>query len=1440
VFKLYAFIHGVNARIFACADNTQFETRLFVPINVARPLLYDSCPHLVSSRIVGFTRCMSHPSKEEKLKRILKRGAIAAVTLSLLSGCSADRPGEVDEGMTAVIKQPLAYTPRGPGLGNLDYTAGELNQRISWVALNVDIPEEFPGLNNGYMFNGYFVGVFSEDNGWHGGGWSVLDISNPRVPVKMSTLKDAVWWAQYTDQRSMLTGDFRENHSTGFSIINNRWYAAIPTGHGIEIWDFTDVALNVPPTRASRTTIPNVTGGNYNNTSWQLAWQAPYVYVANTNLGITVINASNPTNPVVVSTTPTSSLGGAAVGAIYAMGNQLVISDMNNMGAVRVLDISNPTTPTLRTSHTPTENYYSSCFDGQEIFLTDRGATANLKVLSVNSTDSSISVIEADTVSNPEGLYCTTQGNSLFMGNQLNAKKFDITTPSNPVLVGTMSTGGVNADHGQVSVFGNLLYIGDDHGAGNAFMVHQQAKDLAAPRVKYVNPKSGAVTQNVKSRIGLAMTDSILIESMSTSTFIVRKQGTTTALPGFYSGTNGMINFSPSTDLQAGTTYEIVVPVGGLTDWSGNAIDQQFTSTFTTAGSSTTALAATVTSTTAVVTNTSVTFTSAGTGGTGPYQYSFNFGDGSAATAFSSTATASKTYTAPGHYNVVVTVKDSQNVTSTKAKLQIVHNPLTATLPTKSNSMALSGTNLYAVNTDSDSVTKLNADTLAQLWENVVEDEPTTVAVASNGNIWVVNQNSDKISVINSSGTDVATYTMPRGSRPFGIAFNPAGTQVYVTLEATGRLLKLSTTTGAIVSNIAVGADPRGIAVSGDGSKIYVTRHISAQTVAEVREVASSTFTVTRTINLQNDTTTVNSQDRSRGLPNYLVNIGISPDGLRAWIPSTKTNTANSSLTFETSVRTIASQINLSTGTEVFADQKDFDDSALAMDVSFSPKGDYAFFALEGNNRVIAIDAYSRANVVTMLTDSAPKGLIVNSAGTKLYVHNFLSRNVQSFDVSALTNATGSSAPELAKTSTITTEPLSAQVLTGKKIFYRASDARMSRDAYISCASCHLDGDSDRRVWDFTTRGEGFRNTRTLIGSAGTRDGRVHWTGNFDEIQDFENDIRNAFGGSGLLSDADFTTTSNPLGTTKAGRSADLDALAAYVTFLSTMPKSPYRNADGTMTAAGTAGQTVFNSKNCASCHGGAYYTNGTRHDVGTIQANSGQGIGAPLAGVGFDTPSLLGLWFGEPYLHNGQAATLSAVLNSASHGGTNTLTAQQRSDLEQFLLQIDSPAAVGTPTCSDTIKNQSESDVDCGGSSCALCATGKTCSVGTSCASGICTSGLCAAAGGGTTYQAETANIRQDSIVMGTWLELDDLSSAYVQWNSVVAGTSITARVQNSGIAGTLVLYINGVSKETRTIASGTPPTDLVFNYPVAAGQAVKIAKPNTAIIEVDYIKVQ
>jgi len=50
------------------------------------------------------------------------------------------------------------------------------------------------------------------------------------------------------------------------------------------------------------------------------------------------------------------------------------------------------------------------------------------------------------------------------------------------------------------------------------------------------------------------------------------------------------------------------------------------------------------------------------------------------------------------------------------------------------------------------------------------------------------------------------------------------------------------------------------------------------------------------------------------------------------------------------------------------------------------------------------------------------------------------------------------------------------------------------------------------------------------------------------------------------------------------------------------------------------------------------------------------------------------------------------------------------------------------TPSCSDGVKNASETGVDCGGGSCPGCGAGGACSVPGDCASSVCIGGLCQA----------------------------------------------------------------------------------------------------------------
>jgi methionine-rich copper-binding protein CopC len=245
-------------------------------------------------------------------------------------------------------------------------------------------------------------------------------------------------------------------------------------------------------------------------------------------------------------------------------------------------------------------------------------------------------------------------------------------------------------------------------------------------------------------------------------------------------------------------------------------------------------------------------------------------------------------------------------------------------------------------------------------------------------------------------------------------------------------------------------------------------------------------------------------------------------------------------------------------------------------------------------------------------------------------------------------------------------------VLQGKRLFYDARDPRLARDGYMSCASCHNDGGHDGRVWDLTGFGEGLRNTIALRGR-GSGHGRAHWTGNFDEIQDFELQIRNLAGGTGLMSDAALAvgTRSQPLGDPKAGLSSDLDALAAYVNSLTSFAPSPWRPSPASLSAAASAGRDAFVRLDCASCHTGQSFTNSSGNalpNVGTIKPSSGSRLGAPLTGL--DVPTLRDVWATAPYLHDGSAPTLEAAISAHT---TSSIASVDATAIAAYLREIGS-----------------------------------------------------------------------------------------------------------------------------------------------------------------------
>ncbi len=693
-----------------------------------------------------------------------------------------------------------------------------------------------------------------------------------------------------------------------------------------------------------------------------------------------------------------------------------------------------------------------------------------------------------------------------------------------------------------------------------------------------------------------------------------------------------------------------------------------------------------------VVSGNTAEFT-ASVSGQGPFQYKWSFGDGSGETAYSDQATTSHRYAEAGIYEVTLTVLGADGVSAAARRFwQVVGGDASLPQARGSSSMAWAPRDgrLWAVNPDNDSVSVFDGTSLTRLAEVPVGAQPRSLAISPAGQVWVVNRGSATITVLDGgSRALVRTIALPAASAPHGIVFDDDG-QAFVTLEAMGQVLKLSSA-GATLATANVGGTPRHLALSADRTQLLVTRFITraqpgegtaaVQTVvngarqgAEVHMLSPQSMGVLRTIVLQHSDkpdTTVSA----RGVPNYLAAPALSPDGRSAWVPSKQDNILRGSLrdgqnlNFENTVRAISSRIDLVAQAEDAAARVDHDNASIASAALYHPTGALVFVALETSRQVAVMDPNGRRELFRFDVGRAPQALALSPDGLRLFVLNFMDRTVGVHSLEALLRRGESTAAQVSLLSSVGTEKLSATVLKGKQLFYDARDPRLARDAYMSCASCHNDGGHDGRTWDLTGQGEGLRNTISLRGRAGAQ-GRLHWSGNFDEVQDFEGQIRTLAQGTGLMTDAQFNTgtRSQPLGDRKTGISTDLDALAAYVSSLNTFDASPWRATGGQLTAAAQAGRTVFAAQ-CLSCHGGNDFTDsasGQLRNVGTIKASSGKRLNATLTGL--DVPTLRDAWSTGPYLHDGSATSVDDAVRA--HTGLS-LSAADLANVSEFVRQI-------------------------------------------------------------------------------------------------------------------------------------------------------------------------
>ena len=320
---------------------------------------------------------------------------------------------------------------------------------------------------------------------------------------------------------------------------------------------------------------------------------------------------------------------------------------------------------------------------------------------------------------------------------------------------------------------------------------------------------------------------------------------------------------------------------------------------------------------------------------------------------------------------------------------------------------------------------------------------------------------------------------------------------------------------------------------------------------------------------------------------------------------------------------------------------------------SYSADGALLFGTMETSEHVIVLGAHGDAMVagpggfstsptVLVGTGSGPRGIALAPDGSP-WVHLFLDRAAARIELPAVQSlidaqiASGEAAKAMVSAETavvLTASTLDFKIAEGRELFYAATNPTMVTPAAgLSCSTCHFEGRNDGMTWPVDS---GIRQTPSFAGPVSLT-APFTWTEGVASLtEEARITSQERLGGVGITD-------------------AQLEALAAFLDYTRDVDH-PHK---GEVTAATDRGLALFNRYDvgCAGCHTGERMTDQLAHDMFGL--------------VGVDTPSLIGIAATSPYLHDGRAATLRAVLQlsqGGEMGDTSSLSEAELDDLEAYL----------------------------------------------------------------------------------------------------------------------------------------------------------------------------
>lgn len=494
-----------------------------------------------------------------------------------LTDAGADAAMSRDAGV--MPPPPMAPPVAGPGGPSRSFGSDEL--RVACAPLDGG-ERDRDHHNTVLMLDGYLWMPWAHEAGV--GGLSVFEIDDPCAPVPVATT---------------VAETMRETHAAGVAFLGGRRWMVTTSLTGILLWDITDPTS---PQVVTDLALPDVTyPDSYARVVMSTFWQAPYIYVGASDNGVFVVDASDPEAPSLVR--QFQPIPAFRVGGVHAIGTTLVVFASEGT-RTQLFDISDPTDPrpipggswTLtdgsadRLGRPYTRAAYFAHTNGGRAYYARHFLGGGLIVYDFHDM-SAPRFLGAWTSPDmgANGGYVFVKGEEAFVGMSRFGEVIDISDPTTPTRIARIDMTG---DLDTMVPVGNVIVasVDDDAVPGEASLVFpwEPEPDAEAPAVNFVVPRDGEADVALGARIGLTFDEHVDVQTLHPGSFYLRPVDDAGAPLGppvraRYSGQEGVVNLSPLRPLQPDTRYEVVVPAGGVRDWSGNPTAEVFRSTFRTA-----------------------------------------------------------------------------------------------------------------------------------------------------------------------------------------------------------------------------------------------------------------------------------------------------------------------------------------------------------------------------------------------------------------------------------------------------------------------------------------------------------------------------------------------------------------------------------------------------------------------------------------------------------------------------------------------------------------------------------------------------------------------------------------------------------------------------------------------------------------------------------------